>query len=120
MHPHLETLLEIQDMKTQRADLLEKTGESRSVEVELFNISIDEALKQLEEKILEMEATLDPAIRNRYLRIASSRGRFVVPVINGNCFGCFVSIPTSVASGADRNQGLRYCDNCGRFLYMVG
>jgi predicted nucleic acid-binding Zn-ribbon protein len=40
-------------------------------------------------------------------------------VINGTCFGCFVSIPTAVASESDRNESLRYCDNCGRFLYLV-
>jgi predicted nucleic acid-binding Zn-ribbon protein len=119
MHPQLEKLLEIQDLKTTRADLREQ-GESRGVEEELFNISADEALQQLDEKIGEMEESLDAPIRRRYQRLSGSRGRFVVPVINGTCFGCFVSIPTAVASEAERNEGLRYCDNCGRFLYLVG
>src|SRR5690606_4763232 len=115
MHPQLEKLLEIQDLKTTRADLLEQ-GESRGVEEEFFNISADDALAQLDEKIAEMEESLETATRRRYQRLSGSRGRFVVPVINGTCFGCFVSIPTAVASDAERNQELRYCDNCGRFL----
>ena len=119
MHAELETLLEIQDMKTQRSDLLEQS-DSRSVEIEVFNISADKALQQLDEKIIEMEESLEPTIRNRYRRVAGSRGRFVVPVINGTCFGCFVSIPIAVATGPDRNEALRFCDNCGRFLYWVG
>ncbi|MEX2571371.1 MAG: C4-type zinc ribbon domain-containing protein [Gemmatimonadota bacterium] len=119
MHPQLETLLEIQDLKTQRVDLLEQS-ESRDVEEELFNISADEALEQLGKKIEEMAESLEPSVRNRYRRLSGSKGRFVVPVINGTCFGCFVSIPTAVASAAERNEALRFCDNCGRFLYLVG
>lgn len=118
MHPQLETLLEIQDLKTQRGDLLEQ-GESRNVEEEVFHISPEAALAHLEEKIAEMEESLEPAVRSRYRRLSGSRGRFVVPVINGTCFGCFVSIPTAVAGIAERNEGLRYCDNCGRFLYLT-
>ncbi|MEX2583500.1 MAG: C4-type zinc ribbon domain-containing protein [Gemmatimonadota bacterium] len=119
MHSQLETLLEIQDLKTQRADLLEQS-ESRGFEEEVFNISADEALQQLDEKIEEMEESLEAGIHSRYRRLAGSRGRFVVPVINGTCFGCFVSIPTAVASEAERNEVIRFCDNCGRFLYLVG
>jgi predicted nucleic acid-binding Zn-ribbon protein len=117
MHPQLETLLEIQDLKTQRGDLVE-SGEGRRFEEELFNISVDEAITQLDEKISEMEGSLEPGVRSRYSRLAS-RGRFIVPAINGTCFGCFVSIPTAVASEAERNSALHHCDNCGRFLYVV-
>jgi predicted nucleic acid-binding Zn-ribbon protein len=118
MHPQLEALLEIQDLKSQRKELLAESDE-RQVEEEVFKVSIEEALAQLEEKIEEMEGALDSQVRGRYRRLAGSRGRVIVPVINGTCFGCFVSIPTAVASEA-RNADLRFCDNCGRFLYVVG
>src|SRR5690606_9143550 len=117
MHPQLETLLEIQDLKTQRSELRDQTRE-RKVEEELFNIRVEDAVEQLDQKIDEMEAPLDAPGRSRYQRLAS-RGRFVVPVINGTCFGCFVSIPAALASDAERHDALRYCDNCGRFLYLI-
>ncbi len=118
MHPQLENLLEIQDLKSQRRDLEETTGE-RQFEEEVFNISIDDAVSQLDEKIGEMEAALAPPVRSRYRRLADRHWRVVVPVIRGTCYGCFVSIPTALASDAERNEEIRYCDNCGRFLYMV-
>lgn len=118
MHAQLETLLEIQDLKSQRADFVVHE-DGPNVEQELFNISLDDAIRQLDEKIEEMEQSLDPAVRSRYRRLSGSRGRFIVPVINGTCFGCFVSIPTAVSSYADRNESLRHCDNCGRFLYLI-
>jgi uncharacterized protein len=118
MHTQLEMLLEIQDLKTQRREL-EETGGGQDVEREVFNVSIDAALAQLDEKIAEMQGALDPRVRNRYEKLASRNTRPVVPVINGTCYGCFVSVPTALASDADRNEDLRFCDHCGRFLYLI-
>ena len=116
MHPQLETLLEIQDLKSQRSELFEQS-EGRAVEEDLFNISVDDALEQLDAKVSEMEESLEASVRGRYQRVSRTKARFIVPVINGTCFGCFVSVPTAVAS--ERNREIRYCDHCGRFLYMV-
>lgn len=117
MHPQLETLLEIQDLKTQRREL-EEAG-SRAVQEEVFGLSTDDALRQIDEKVAEMTASLEPQTRGRYDRVAAKHPRVVVPVIRGICYGCFVAIPTAVAGGQDRNDELRHCQNCGRFLYMV-
>lgn len=116
MHPHLEKLLEIQDLKSQRGELAEQ---GRAVEEGVFNISVTEALEAIDAKVTEMEQSLPDAVRGRYQRLAGSRGRAVVPVIGGTCYGCFVSVPTALASDADRNQSLESCDNCGRFLYVI-
>jgi predicted nucleic acid-binding Zn-ribbon protein len=118
MHTQLEMLLELQDLKGQRRDL-EETSTEGQMEREVFNVSLEEALQQLDQKIDEMEASLDPRVRNRYQRLAGTRARAVVPVINGTCYGCFVSVPTALASDADRNEDLRFCDSCGRFLYLI-
>jgi predicted nucleic acid-binding Zn-ribbon protein len=119
MHPQLERLLELQDLKAQRGELVDPSA-GRAVEIEVFNIAVEDAVEQLDEKITEMEESLEPAVRGRYRRLSGSRGRFIVPAINGTCFGCFVSIPTAVASGGDAHNELHHCDSCGRFLYLVG
>jgi uncharacterized protein len=118
MHPQLEMLLELQDLKSQRKELGETPGE-RQVEEEVFHITIEDALVELDRKIEEMEQALQPSVRNRYQRLLGKRGRVVVPVIRGTCYGCFVAVPTALASDADRNEDLRYCDSCGRFLYLI-
>jgi predicted nucleic acid-binding Zn-ribbon protein len=118
MHPQLETLLEIQDLKSQRRELHEATS-ARQVEEEVFNVRIEDALGQLDQKIGEMEESLPAQVRNRYRRLAGRTERTVVPVIGGTCYGCFVSIPTAVASDSDRNEEINHCDNCGRFLYLI-
>jgi predicted nucleic acid-binding Zn-ribbon protein len=117
MHPQLERLLELQDMKMQRREL-EEASAQRQVEQDVFGMSVEDALTQLDQKIDELEAALDPKVRQRYQRL-TKRSRAVVPVIQGTCYGCFVSVPTALASDADRNEELQFCDGCGRFLYLI-
>ncbi len=116
MHHQLETLLEIQDLKTQRKELETAEGE---LQKEVFNLPLKDALAQLDEKIDEMVESLEPQVRNKYLRICTRHPRVVVPVIRGTCYGCFVAVATAVASDADRNRDVLSCENCGRFLYMI-
>ncbi len=118
MHPHLEVLLEIQDLKTQRREL-EQAGADREVQESVFGLSADEAVRQIELKIDEMVDSLPPAVRSRYTRMSAKHPRTVVPVIRGTCYGCFVQVPTALASDADRNEEIRSCQSCGRFLYLI-
>jgi len=117
MNQHLETLLEIQDLKAQRRDIAE-AGE-REVQEQVFGLSVDDAVRDLDTKITEMEESLPPQIRGRYKRVSARMPRVVAPVIKGTCYGCFVAVPTASASDAERNAEIRSCENCGRFLYYV-
>jgi predicted nucleic acid-binding Zn-ribbon protein len=117
MNQNLETLLEIQDLKSQRRELAE-AGE-REMQEQVFGLGVDEAVAKLDAKIVEMEESLPPPVRSRYKRVSTRLPRFLVPVINGTCYGCFVAVPTAQASDAERNAEIRSCENCGRFLYHV-
>ena len=118
MHPHLETLLEIQDLKTQRRELA-TAGLDREVQESVFGLSVDDALAQIDQKVTEMEESLPPLVRNRLQRMQAKHPRVVVPVIRGTCYGCFVQVPTALASDVDRNEEVRTCQSCGRFLYLI-
>ena len=118
MHPQLEILLQIQDMKSQRRELLENEG-GRAVEEQEFNINIEDAVSELDSRIGELKQDLPPQVRSRLERFARTSGRAVVPVINGICYGCFTAVPTASMSALGRNDDVNHCENCGRFLYVV-
>ena len=119
MHPQLEILLQIQDLRSQRDRLAAPDPGERDLQAEQFNVDVDRAITTLEQKIEAMESELDPAVRTRYDRIARGRDRVVAPVINGTCYACFVSISTASSASAEQNKLLRTCENCGRFIYLV-
>lgn len=118
MHPQLEILLEMQDLRSQARALREEAAE-REVESDVFDMKIEEALEHLREKVRELEDRLDPEVRSTYDRIAGQVDRVVVPVLNGICYGCFMAVPRAWASEAKENESVRVCENCGRFLYYV-
>lgn len=117
MHQQLEILLEIQDLRSQ-VRALQEEGE-REVESEVFEMPMEEAIGKIEQKLEELEGRLQGTVERRYRRIRQRHDRIVVPVVDGICYGCFMAVPTSWASDAERNQALDTCDHCGRFLYHL-
>lgn len=117
MHPQLELLLEIQDLKMQRRGLAD--GTLGAVESEVFAIRVEDAIGVLDEKVGELEERLSGAVRDRYHRIVTVVPRVVAPVLNGICYGCFVAIATARAVEAYRNDRVESCEYCGCFLYHL-
>ena len=118
MNAQLEILLQIQDLHGQIRDLSHMEA-SRAFEEQEFHIDGEKAAAELTAKIGELESELADGVRARYERV-KGRGRVVVPVVHETCYGCFVSLPTSRATEMAGNQQINTCDNCGRFLYVLG
>jgi uncharacterized protein len=118
MHPQLEILLQLQDMQSQRRELLENEP-GREFEEREFHIDIEDAISQLEQRIDELRQELPPPLRARLERFSRESGRAVVPVINGICYGCFSALPTASMAALRRNDEVNSCEQCGRFLYVV-
>lgn len=120
IHPQLMLLMELQDLRSQHRELTpEEPSDLGEKEAEHFHIDVAEAREQLARKIEELEGELDPEVRARYARVLPLRERVVVPVINGVCYGCFVSIPTATVGDRDAREELRSCESCGRFIYIL-
>jgi predicted nucleic acid-binding Zn-ribbon protein len=116
MHPQLEVLLELQDLKAQKREMEEAAESSREIEQQVFKVRPEDAIAQIMAKIEEMEAALKPEVASRYRPPAATRDRTVTPVLDGICYGCFMAVPTSVAP---TNEKIHWCENCGSFLYFV-
>ena len=117
MDPRLTILLEIQDLMEHIRELRTQPA-AASLQSEQFHIDVDEAIRSLESKVADLANGLDPQLRKRFERIAATMERVVVPVINGVCYGCYVSIATATA-GAQGPRPVRTCESCGRFIYVL-
>ena len=118
MHDQLELMLEIQDLRAQKASL-ENESNMREVESDLFDMQVEDAVRVLAEKLDDLEERLETDVRRRYRQLTEKEMRPIVPVLQGICYGCFMAVPTAWGSEAERNERLDICQNCGRFLYHV-
>ena len=118
MDTQLVLLLEIQEVRAKTREF-RAGSEFSELEQQHFGMDPAQAADALEAKAAELEGALDPKVRRRYELIAGRVDRVVVPVINGTCYGCFVSIPTARSGDAEANAHLQSCETCGRFIYVV-
>ena len=118
MNEQLVLMLEIQDLTSKAREL--EGGELGDLEETHFGVVPAEASGTLRGKADELLEMLQPNVRSRFKQLVQRTERAVVPVIDGTCFGCYVSIPTATAGEQDPNAALQTCETCGRFLYILG
>ena len=118
MNEQLVLMLEIQDLKSKAREI--EGGELRNLERTHFGVEPDQAVSALRSKASDLMERLAPNVRGRFKQLVQRADRAVVPVIDGTCFGCYVSIPTATAGEQEPNAELQTCETCGRFLYIVG
>ncbi|MCK4235050.1 hypothetical protein KAU34_08030 [candidate division WOR-3 bacterium] len=73
-----------------------------------------EDLLKAKEKV---EKDLETALLKRYEKLIERYPRAVAPVIDGICYGCFVTLPSAFVVRKNKNEEVTICPNCGRFIY---
>lgn len=62
-------------------------------------------------------AKVSPNVIKRYGAIRIRRGLAVVPVVNGTCQGCHMTIPPQLYNTLQRGNSIETCPNCHRIVY---
>lgn len=117
MNEELVLMLEIQDLTSKAREI--ESGELGDLEKAHFGVEPVVAVKALRGKAEQLMGDLRPNVRGRFSQLVKRVDRAVVPVIDGTCFGCYVSIPTATAGEQNPNADLQTCETCGRFLYIL-
>jgi predicted nucleic acid-binding Zn-ribbon protein len=110
MHPQLELLIHLHDMEL----MLKESEELAGVQLKFKPGDME----KLEEARQRLTAAIEHEHISHYEKL-KPKGRPVVPVVDGICYGCFMRLPTEVATQTERNAKVSTCMNCGRFLYWV-
>ena len=75
----------------------------------------------LKEAYLEKEAAkLDKADLEKYRQIKLHCTPPMAKLVNGQCSGCFMSLPSATLLEISKGERIVECDNCGRILYDAG
>lgn len=120
-----EFLLEEDELENRIAEL-EKSAEVKrhACEEEMKRIAEREAektslLQRFQERRGQVAATVDATVLKRYSRLLELHpDSAVVPVRDGQCGGCFMSLTRRRIQALKEHDELCECDSCHRFLYL--
>ncbi len=74
-------------------------------------------LDELEKSIAAMGADVPQQIKGHFNRLLQKHPEAIVPVANGLCTGCGMSLTKSLVNSVRKADGMQRCPNCARFLY---
>ncbi len=74
-------------------------------------------LQELQEAREKLVSKISQTLLQRYEKLTQHYTMAILPVTHDLCLGCFVKLPTSFFSSANRSE-LQACENCGRLLYI--
>ena len=106
-------LIALQDL-----DIMIKEVKDKSTSNELKSLGFKlTGLQELQEAREKLVSKISPALIQRYEKLTQHYTMAILPVTGDLCLGCFVKLPTSFFSSANRTE-LQTCENCGRLLYI--
>lgn len=108
MHDQLEVLILLHDLDV----LLKEINNEKKAGFEVKKHN-EELLKAKEKVIKKLESNLFA----KYKKLIMRYPRAVAPIIDGICYGCFVTLPTAFVVRKNKNEEVNICPNCGRFIY---
>jgi predicted nucleic acid-binding Zn-ribbon protein len=87
----------------------EKENENENIYIQA------EELKQKREKFV---INIPRSLISMYERVRKARGNIAVaPLNNDVCTGCYIAVPPQLAVEVKKEEELKQCPNCQRFLY---
>ena len=102
-HKIINDLVQLQELLIARAQQVATNPEAR--------------LEQLEQSIQTLFQSLPQEIAGRFKRIEERGPLAIVPIANGICSACGMSLPVSLVHTVHAAESLHQCPSCGRMIY---
>ena len=115
------------DAKDRQQKEIRVRAAKTKVEFDQLKLEYDKEYKADTVKLQEMRARteqeakkVDPAVLAKYRNIKQHCTPPMAKLINGQCSGCFMSLPSATLLDIRSGDRIVECDNCGRILYDAG
>ena len=77
-------------------------------------------LQKMRARTEQESQKIDPELLNKYRTIKQHCTPPMAKLVNGQCSGCFMSLPSATLLEIRSGERIVECDNCGRILYDAG
>ncbi len=115
------------DTKDRQQKEIRVRAAKTKVEFDQLKVEYDKEFKADTEKLQQMRANtekeakkIDPKLLAKYRSIKQHCTPPMAKLINGQCSGCFMSLPSATLLDIRSGEQIVECDNCGRILYDAG
>ena len=75
-------------------------------------------LKEMRARTEQESGKIDPELLEKYRTIKQHCTPPMAKLVDGQCSGCFMSLPNATLLELKENKRIVECDNCGRIIYM--
>ena len=115
------------DVKDRQQKEIRVRAAKTKQEYDQLKVTYDKEFKEDTAKLQKMRARtdeeakkLDPGLLNKYKSIKQHCTPPMAKLVNGQCSGCFMSLPSATLLDIRSGDRIVECDNCGRILYDMG
>ncbi len=115
------------DVKDRQQKEIRVRAAKTKQEYDQLKVTYDKEFKEDTAKLQQMRARtdeeakkIDPGLLNKYKSIKQHCTPPMAKLVNGQCSGCFMSLPSATLLEIRNGSRLVECDNCGRILYDAG
>ena len=115
------------DTKDRQQKEIRVRAAKTKVEFDQLKVEYDKEFKADTEKLQQMRANtekeakkIDPKLLAKYRSIKQHCTPPMAKLINGQCSGCFMSLPSATLLDIRSGEQIVECANCGRILYDAG
>ena len=115
------------DVKDRQQKEIRVRAAKTKQEYDQLKVTYDKEFKEDTAKLQKMRARTDeeakkivPGLLNKYKSIKQHCTPPMAKLVNGQCSGCFMSLPSATLLEIRNGERIVECDNCGRILYDAG
>ncbi len=115
------------DTKDRQQKEIRVRAAKTKIEFDQLKVEYDREFKADTAKLQEMRAKtdleakkVDPQLLAKYRSIKQHCTPPMARLVNGQCSGCFMSLPSATLLDIRNGDRIVECDNCGRILYDLG
>ena len=115
------------DVKDRQQKEIRVRAAKTKQEYDQLKVTYDKEFKEDTAKLQKMRARtdeeakkLDPGLLSKYKSIKQHCTPPMAKLVNGQCSGCFMSLPSATLLEIRSGERIVECDNCGRILYDAG
>lgn len=122
-----EIIIKIEQMENLKEEFTEIQEEFQGLRQEYTDLikgykiltkEYEQKVKKINKEIDQISLKVDENLLKRYNELGTSMENPIVEIVDHECLGCHMLLPTFLVDKLKHQDEIMYCESCGRILYI--